>query len=950
MVSAQGWVKNYPHGFGGGVGFDVKQTPDGGYIMVGELDYPTGAIRHYIRLIKTDAEGEVQWEKIYGDGEVLSENGRAVRPLSDGGYAVAGSKDSGNFPYGKMLLMRTDALGDTLWTRAYDSGDGAAAAYSLYPTPDGGFILGGEHTGVDSNLFNSAIFIVKTDADGNVEWMIDPEPDFTPGALAASRIMDIRRLSAGGYIAAGESNGQGLLVRIDETGDTLWTKKYGLTTGDRFFSVAEAPDGGFVVAGESTGFAGNSPVVVKTDADGNMEWEQYPVGIFWGAATGIIPATDGGYVFTGSQTDFWGTPSNPNGLAVAGFLTRIDESGQVVWNRNLGNPLSNQYYNGAALSATADGGYIITGGNNFTAFLMKTDHLGLQVSNWVQGRVVVDDDENCEAGASETGLEEWIIEIRKGNEYLYASTDDQGRYEILLDTGDYVLRAIMPNLYWESCAGEVSISLTTFYDTTAVDFPINAIVDCPLMTVDVSTSFLRRCFENDYTVQYCNHGTAAAEDALVEITLDPYLSMISADIPYQDLGDGLYSFDIGTVEVGECSSFQFTVYLDCDNTVLGQTHCVEAHIFPDSLCIDPTAGLPLIDLSGACVNDSISFRIANIGDTDMDSPVNYIVIEDDVMYMQGPFQLDAGEEMTVQLQASGSTYRMETELMPGAMNDLLVSAFVEGCAPNGGPFNTGFVNWFPMYNGNTFVDIDCRPNIGAYDPNDKLAFPRGYGDEHYIRAGDEIDYLIRFQNTGTDTAFNVVIRDTLSAALDPATIRPGASSHPYRFELLGAGVVKFIFDNIMLPDSNVNEPASHGFVQFRIGQRQDLPVGTVIENRAAIYFDFNEPVITDPVFHTIGEDFIEVVNATVEPWARPSAIRIAPNPFAEEAEITIDGALIGSGTFYLYDQTGRLLAGQRFHGNTFRFRVENLPTGLYLFRIEAEGRLLGSGKMVVGGR
>ncbi|MBK6831758.1 MAG: hypothetical protein IPG92_13905 [Flavobacteriales bacterium] len=105
---------------------------------------------------------------------------------------------------------------------------------------------------------------------------------------------------------------------------------------------------------------------------------------------------------------------------------------------------------------------------------------------------------------------------------------------------------------------------------------------------------------------------------------------------------------------------------------------------------------------------------------------------------------------------------------------------------------------------------------------------------------------MRFQNTGTDTAFPIVITDTLPQYLDPATIRMGAGSHGFSWSLSGQGTLRWVFPNILLPDSNVNEPRSHGFVSFRIRPYQPLLPGTTIENIANIYFDFNPPVITEP--------------------------------------------------------------------------------------------------------
>ena len=113
-----------------------------------------------------------------------------------------------------------------------------------------------------------------------------------------------------------------------------------------------------------------------------------------------------------------------------------------------------------------------------------------------------------------------------------------------------------------------------------------------------------------------------------------------------------------------------------------------------------------------------------------------------------------------------------------------------------------------------------------------------------IANGAYIDYTIRFQNTGTDTAFNVVLSDTLAGELLLNTLQVTASSHTCKATVKD-NIVFFEFLNILLPDSNVNEIKSHGFVSFRIKPHPSVPSGTTINNKAAIYFDYNTPVITN---------------------------------------------------------------------------------------------------------
>ena len=158
------------------------------------------------------------------------------------------------------------------------------------------------------------------------------------------------------------------------------------------------------------------------------------------------------------------------------------------------------------------------------------------------------------------------------------------------------------------------------------------------------------------------------------------------------------------------------------------------------------------------------------------------------------------------------------------------------------------------------ADVDLSNNTaisqqlvtGSFDPNDKLArTSSGSGTTYLIGQDEWIDYTIRFQNTGTDTAFNVLITDTLPATLDPATVLWGPTSHACTRSMASNGTLKFIFTNILLPDSNSNEPLSHGFVNFRIRPQQPVNPGTTFTNLANIYFDYNPPVITDPSVLTV---------------------------------------------------------------------------------------------------
>jgi hypothetical protein len=154
---------------------------------------------------------------------------------------------------------------------------------------------------------------------------------------------------------------------------------------------------------------------------------------------------------------------------------------------------------------------------------------------------------------------------------------------------------------------------------------------------------------------------------------------------------------------------------------------------------------------------------------------------------------------------------------------------------------------FYVYNGSNTLTVSC-----SYDPNDKQATPAGYAEPHYILADTEIEYKIRFQNTGNAPAFNVHIDDQLDITkFDLSTFEPVAASHSYYTIVNPDGFVQFVFDNIMLPDSASDEPGSQGFVIYKIRLHDNLTPDSGVENTAYIYFDENPPVITNTVYHTI---------------------------------------------------------------------------------------------------
>ncbi|MBK7571608.1 MAG: T9SS type A sorting domain-containing protein [Bacteroidetes bacterium] len=196
-----------------------------------------------------------------------------------------------------------------------------------------------------------------------------------------------------------------------------------------------------------------------------------------------------------------------------------------------------------------------------------------------------------------------------------------------------------------------------------------------------------------------------------------------------------------------------------------------------------------------------------------------------------------------------------TNLQPGATLRIGGTPYIAFQDPPAGQ-----TIWYAVYDsvfdpGNNLLGV-----LGDYfsfevtcscDPNEKIVTPHGSTSQHYVPLNSQLNFTVNFQNTGNDTAFTVVIRDTLDADLDLSTFEVTGSSNPMSTQMDVNGALQFTFDNILLPDSNVDEPGSHGFVNYRISPKTGLPDPTQITNTAHIFFDANSAVVTNTSLSTL---------------------------------------------------------------------------------------------------
>ena len=937
-----GWERVYP--FPGeqlAEAKDLVQTLDEGFAIISQDN------SNRFRIIKTDPDGAIIWEQRYGGLPIGDMTGRKIIQTEDGGYAVLATCLNCGTQFGtqNIIVFRLDRYGESIWETVFGLGStDIDTGVSIKQTNDGGFIIGGIALTEDNA---EQAYFKKIDANG------DDVFEAAYGNESREFISDIEE-TADGFIATGTQTTAGdadlYLIKLTTSGDSLWSVAYGNSSRNEGRALAFTYDEnnevtGYIAAGFTSTLSNEDNVyLVQVDTNGDeVSTKVLPGGALADQAYDIQNTKDGGYIITGI--------TEPSGLQSHTLLTKIKSDLEVEWTEDFGVPIAGfAASQGLSVQQTKDGGYAVAGfqsnPNDFNetyGYLLKTNDQGQIFSNYIEGRVFNQ--------LNNEGIEDWVIaaiEVGGEGRSFFATSGADGSYELLLTTGTYEVSVITPNTYWESTI-EFTANLTVPNTRQTRDFAIvPSATTCTDLEVDISTPYLVPGSANQYTVRYCNHGNELAIGAFVEVRLDPNLLFITSS-PFVGVPIGdFYRFEVGNLDFGDCG--EFTIETILQNTVEDQqTHCVEANIFPNTICDedDPVWDGASIKVTAVCdqsgPQDSVRFQIENQGNFPMLSPLGFIVIEDQILRDQSePGLLNPDEIFEYAIPAEGATYRIVADQATGHPGDSRPTAALEGC----GGFTPGHVTRFPEDDYNYSNEFDCQENVPTPLINQKRGYPKGAGDSLLVAANADMIYHLKFQNTGQDTAIRVVIRDTISPNLDPTTIRPGASSHDYDFEVYAGGILKFTFEDILLPGSSTDEAGSHIYVKYRISQQPNNQVGTPLGNGTAITFEFNEPeLLTDSINYVGGLDFLVSTDHIFHPEL--DAINVYPNPFSEAAIFELATTeTFGQLQFTLYDVTGREVKRINFSGNRFELQRTDLTNGMYIYRIESNGTLLSTGKVM----
>jgi len=348
------WYKTFG-GLDDDYAWSVKQTTDGGYVLAGygpnydEWEDPTQPPPRDAYLIKTDAEGNKQWQKYYGGTGF--DSAYSVQQTKDGGFIFVGYSV---FSYGEdedVYLVKTDVDGDEQWYKTFDISKGDQA-YSVQQTSDGGYIIAGR-TSIRGQL---DALLIKVNAQGTEEW------HKTFGGELFDEFYSVQQTTDGGYIIAGYTKSYGYereyvsegdkniyLVKTDSQGNEQWHKTFGGPHDDDARSVQQTADGGYIIAG-ITFNKYDDAYLIKTDAKGNEQWHNTYGGSKTDQASAVQQTSDGGYIVVGYTVSY----GNGNDA----YLVKTDALGNEQWYKTLGGV---RLDTGFSVQQTSDGGYIIAG-------------------------------------------------------------------------------------------------------------------------------------------------------------------------------------------------------------------------------------------------------------------------------------------------------------------------------------------------------------------------------------------------------------------------------------------------------------------------------------------------------------------------------------------------------------------------------------------------------------
>lgn len=359
------WARTYGGG-GSELAHSAQQTTDGGYIVAGHTG-STGGRGLDGWVLKLDAAGGIEWQRAYGDA--LFQEARAVALAKDGGYVIAGDTSFFGGAGGDAWVLKVDAGGSIVWQRRY-GGAGEERFHALQPTVDGGYVVAGSTRSVGQG--GADAWVVKIDSAGEVTWQK------TYGGRNFDVVYSVHPAIGGGFVVGGTTSSFGgqdaWVFKLSDNGTVTWQKTYRLRDNNVILSIHPTADGGYVAAGWTglSGIAFTDAWVLRLDGSGNVIWQKTYGDTSGDVANSVQPSQDGGVVVVGETLSSVGAGGDA-------WVLRLDAVGNIVSQHAFGGVESDS---ARSVALTADGGYVIAGATmslgagNIDALVIKVDSNG----------------------------------------------------------------------------------------------------------------------------------------------------------------------------------------------------------------------------------------------------------------------------------------------------------------------------------------------------------------------------------------------------------------------------------------------------------------------------------------------------------------------------------------------------------------------------------------------
>jgi len=863
-----------------------------------------------IGIISNAFSQEIEWQNTIGGSSY--DYLYSCLQVSDGGYIlsgqsssnISGDKTENSYGGSDYWVVKIDSAGNIQWQNTIGGGN-ADNLKLIRSTPDGGYVLGGESFSNisgdknENNLGGDDFWIVKIDSSGNIQWQN------TIGGNSYEGFASISTTNDGGFILGGYSisdisgdkteNSYGgydyWVLKIDSAGNIQWQNTIGGNADDFLHTIERTDDGGFILGGSSNSnisadktensFGNSDYWVVKIDNVGNIQWQNTIGGNSYDELRVIKQTNDRGYILGGySMSDISGDKTEGCFGFADYWIVKIDSIGNIQWQKTFGGEEEDDLY---SIMQTGDGGYILGGDSNSSISGNKT-----------------------EKSIGNTDM--WVVK-----------TDSLGgiQWQNTIGGSDFQSLFTIANTSDESCLlGGSSIS------NISVDKDENCIGMYDYWVVKLTNKYNR----------IAGHLFADFNSNAIQDTLEPSLpnKMVieqnSGRITFSDQ-NGKYS--LAVLDSGSFLTYPTPLNLYSSSPATHTTYFSGIHqldslndfAFQPQGAYDEVA-VTITPLSGFRSGFNAGFMINynNVGTTTV---IPSIVFNPDnnILYQSA--------SVTPNQITTDSVVWVLPSISPFQTGSIIVNVKVDLGLAIGSPL-TSSVHIDP-YNS----DVNQSNNnsnwevftSGSLDPNDILVSDNTLTTSQ-LNSSPWLDYIVRFQNTGNDTAFTVKILNPIDTnRLIISSIEFVNSSHPVNLNWINSQRnMEFKFDNILLPDSNVNEPLSHGFVHYRIKPKPNLVVGDTIKNFAAIYFDFNEPVITNTAQTVI------VSPTGLSSLSSLEKLAVYPNP--AQSKININGIKLDNGKaqLRLFDLYGKLIFEKNITTSTPEVDVKYLPAGMYLLQ------------------